>query len=62
MTGATQSPTRAGPLPCSLRQGHDKTLDMWALGCFLYELFCGRTPFRGKDSKKTVANIVDSKK
>lgn len=43
-------------------KGHDRSIDHWALGCLLYELFVGRTPFRAKQSEQTLANICDSKR
>jgi serine/threonine protein kinase/CRP-like cAMP-binding protein len=42
-------------------RGHDKSIDLWALGCLVYELFVGRTPFRGKQNEATLSNIVNSK-
>ena len=42
-------------------RGHDKSIDHWALGCLLYELLVGRTPFRAKQNEQTLANIVASK-
>ena len=32
------------------------------MGCFLYELLVGRTPFRARQNEQTLANIMDSKK
>ncbi len=32
-------------------------VDIWAVGCFLYHAFTGRTPFRGKDEKILYGNI-----
>lgn len=32
-------------------------VDIWAVGCFLYHTFTGRTPFRGKDEKILYNNI-----
>ena len=43
-------------------KGHDKSIDLWAMGCFLYELLAGRTPFRARQNEQTLANIMDSKK
>uniref|UniRef100_A0A7N0U5A1 non-specific serine/threonine protein kinase n=2 Tax=Kalanchoe fedtschenkoi TaxID=63787 RepID=A0A7N0U5A1_KALFE len=38
--------------------GHSSAIDWWALGIFLYEMLYGRTPFRGKNRKKTFSNIL----
>ncbi|XKL66219.1 hypothetical protein PGB90_009639 [Kerria lacca] len=32
-------------------------VDIWAVGCFLYHMFAGRTPFRGKEEKILYSNI-----
>ncbi|XP_065219312.1 serine/threonine-protein kinase polo-like [Planococcus citri] len=32
-------------------------VDIWAVGCFLYHMYTGRTPFRGKDEKVLYNNI-----
>lgn len=39
-------------------EGHGNAVDWWTLGVFVYELFYGVTPFRGKDNEFTLANIV----
>ncbi|RZC31946.1 cGMP-dependent protein kinase 1-like, partial [Asbolus verrucosus] len=33
-----------------LNQGHDKGVDYWALGVFIFELLTGKTPFRSDDT------------
>ncbi|CAN8253145.1 unnamed protein product [Cochlearia groenlandica] len=38
--------------------GHTSAIDWWALGILLYEMLYGRTPFRGKNRKRTFANIL----
>lgn len=39
-------------------EGHGNAVDWWTLGVFVYELFYGVTPFRGKENEFTLANIV----
>lgn len=43
-----------------LNRGHDRAVDYWTLGCFIYEMLRGRTPFRTDDSShmKTYTKIL----
>ncbi|XP_039141488.1 serine/threonine-protein kinase WAG1 [Dioscorea cayenensis subsp. rotundata] len=38
--------------------GHGNGVDWWAFGVFLYEMFYGRTPFKGRTKEETLRNIV----
>lgn len=39
-------------------EGHGNAVDWWTLGIFIFELLYGRTPFRGPDNDRTLANVV----
>ncbi|CUM67773.1 uncharacterized protein PRCAT00005478001 [Priceomyces carsonii] len=39
-------------------KGHTSAVDWWTLGIFIFEMLYGTTPFKGKDRKKTFANIL----
>eukprot|EP01036_Dinobryon_divergens_P032797 gene32797-42457_t len=45
-----------------LTQGHDRSVDYWALGVILFELICGYTPFESNHQKRTFEKIVHSQK
>lgn len=45
-----------------MSKGYDKGVDYWALGCLVYELFLGRTPFQADYTTKIFQNIVASDK
>ncbi|KAK0595342.1 hypothetical protein LWI29_005760 [Acer saccharum] len=38
--------------------GYGSEVDWWAFGVFLYELLYGKTPFKGKNNKTTLKNIL----
>jgi cGMP-dependent protein kinase len=43
-------------------KGYDKSVDCWALGCLIFELFLARTPFQADYTTKIFQNIVNSDK
>lgn len=42
-------------------EGHEFSVDWWALGVLAYEMLYGTTPFKGRDRKETFNNIVSKK-
>jgi cGMP-dependent protein kinase len=45
-----------------LSRGHDKSVDYWALGCLIYELLVGRTPFQDDNQNEIFKKIIHSHK
>nr|CCA18134.1 putative PKGIb [Albugo laibachii Nc14] len=42
-------------------EGHNIAADYWALGVFIYELYCGKTPFQKEEKDDlTVLNVIAS--
>lgn len=39
------------------RRGHNRTLDWYLFGCFIYELLVGLPPFFDRNPERLVANI-----
>jgi len=44
-----------------LSKGHDKSVDYWALGCLIFELFTGGTPFQDDFQQNIFRKIINSK-
>jgi len=45
-----------------MSKGYDKSVDYWALGCLVYELYLSRTPFQADFTTKIFQNIVAAEK
>ena len=41
-----------------LSKGHNKSVDYWALGCLVYELLVGTTPFQDQQQPKIFEKII----
>lgn len=45
-----------------MSKGYDKSVDYWALGCLIYELYLARTPFQAEYTTKIFQNIIAADK
>lgn len=45
-----------------MSKGYDKSVDYWALGCLIYELYLARTPFQADYTTKIFQNIIAAEK
>eukprot|EP01038_Epipyxis_sp_PR26KG_P007986 gene7986-10829_t len=45
-----------------MSKGYDKGVDYWALGCLIYELYLGKTPFQADYTTKIFQNIIAADK
>jgi len=45
-----------------LSRGHDKCADYWALGCLIYELIRGTTPFQHESQQEIFRRIIHSQR
>lgn len=43
------------------KKGHSYEADIWAMGCIMYALLCGRPPFETNSLKETYARITSNK-
>lgn len=47
--------------PETLNGSYDYRVDWWALGCIMFVMACGKTPFENKSSRNTMNNILNNK-
>jgi serine/threonine protein kinase len=45
-----------------LSKGHDKSVDYWALGCLIFELLVGQTPFADQHQSEIFKKIIHSER
>lgn len=45
-----------------MSHGHDKSVDLWAIGCLIYEFTLGRTPFQDEFQARIFDKIIHSSK
>ena len=43
------------------KEGHDTSIDIWALGVLMFELLCGKPPFAGNNQRELFSNIKKQK-
>ena len=46
------------PPPLVIGREYGYALDMWALGCTIFELYTGRILFQGKDNNQMLRDIL----
>ena len=42
-----------------MKKGHDEHIDIWCIGCLMFELLTGRPPFEGPDKAQMSQNILN---
>ena len=42
-----------------MKKGHDEHIDIWCIGCLMFELLTGRPPFEGPDKAEMSQNILN---
>lgn len=43
------------------KEGHNKTVDWWTLGCIIYEMIFNRPPFQSSNKNKLCNSILNTK-
>ena len=48
----------ASPEMLSRKVENPKSCDLWSLGCIMYQMFHGYTPFKGSCERETINNVI----